>query len=161
MDFNRTSTLGILAIGVTVLIVSEAEASKVMCPVCGKVFPEGTQICPTDGTDLKLFGHSVKDEDAKKITVVNGDDGTWSIRSEGKEISKGTSTFDPTKKPKTIDFTPTEGGGKGDRFLGIYRLGKNARKLCFAPAGKDRPTEFSSTPENQQILVTFERVMSE
>jgi uncharacterized protein (TIGR03067 family) len=77
------------------------------------------------------------------------------------EISKGTSTFDPTKKPKTIDFTPTEGGGKGDQFLGIYQLGKGARKLCFAPAGKDRPTEFSSTPENQQILVEFERVKSE
>lgn len=112
-------------------------------------------------TTLSINGNKSKDEDAKKITVVNGDDGTWSIRSEGKEISKGTSAFDPTKKPKTIDFTPTEGGGKGDRFLGIYRLGKNARKLCFAPAGKDRPTEFSSTPENQQILVTFERVMSE
>jgi uncharacterized protein (TIGR03067 family) len=106
-------------------------------------------------------GNKAKDEDAKKITVVNGDDGTWSIRSEGKEISKGTSTFDPTKKPKTIDFTPTDGGGKGDHFLGIYLLGKNARKLCFGPAGKDRPTEFSSTPENQHILVEFERVKSE
>lgn len=112
-------------------------------------------------TTLSINGNKAKDADAKKITVVNGDDGTWSIRSEGKEISKGTSTFDPTKKPKTIDFTPTEGGGKGDQFLGIYQLGKNARKLCFSPAGKDRPTEFSSTPENQQILVTFERVESE
>lgn len=110
---------------------------------------------------LTINGDKAKDEDAKKITVVNGDDGTWSIHSEGKEISKGTSTFDPTKKPKTIDFTPTDGGGKGDQFLGIYQLGKNARKLCFAPAGKDRPTEFSSTPENQHILVTFERVKSE
>ncbi|MCR9296803.1 MAG: TIGR03067 domain-containing protein [bacterium] len=112
-------------------------------------------------TTLSINGNKAKDGDAKKFTVVNGDDGTWSIRSEGKEISKGTSTFDPTKKPKTIDFTPTEGGGKGDQFLGIYQLGKNARRLCFSLAGKDRPTEFSSTPENQQILVTFERVKSE
>ena len=65
------------------------------------------------------------------------------------------------KKPKTIDFTPTEGGGKGDQYLGIYELGEKTRKLCFAPSGKDRPTEFSSTPENQHILVTFERVKSE
>ena len=94
-------------------------------------------------------------------TVVNGDDGTWSVRSEGREISKGTSTFDPTKKPKTIDFTPTEGGGKGDQFLGLYQLQKNTRKLCFAPAGKGRPMGFSSTPENQHLLVTFERVKAD
>lgn len=93
--------------------------------------------------------------------MVNGDDGTWSVVSEGKEISEGTSTFDSTKKPKTIDFTPTEGGGKGDHFLGIYQLGKNTRKLCFAPSDKDRPTEFSSTAENQHILVTLKRVKSE
>lgn len=112
-------------------------------------------------TALTINGNKAKDEDAKKLTVVNDDKGTWNLRSGNMEISKGTSTFDPTKKPKTIDFTPTDGGGKGDQFLGIYQLGKNARKLCFAPAGKDRPTEFSSTPENQHILVEFERVKSE
>ena len=112
-------------------------------------------------TALEINGNKAKDEDANKITVVNGSDGTWSVRSEGKEISKGTSTFDPTKKPKTIDFTPTEGDAKGDLFLGIYKLGNNTRKLCFAPSGKDRPTEFSSTPDNQHILLTFERVKAE
>ena len=112
-------------------------------------------------TALETNGNKSKDEDVKKLTVVNGDDGTWSVRPEGKEISKGTSTFDPTQKPKTIDFTPTEGGGKGDQFLGVYELRKNVRKLCFAPSGKARPTEFSSTAENQHILVTFERVKSE
>lgn len=112
-------------------------------------------------TSLTINGNKAKDEDAKKITVVNGDDCTWIVRSEGKEISKGTSTFDPTKKPKTIDFTPTEGGGKGDQFFGIYQLGRNTRKLCLAPSGKNRPMKFSSTPENQHILVTFERVKSE
>ena len=112
-------------------------------------------------TALTVNGNEAVEEDARKITVVNGDDGTWSVRSEGNEISKGTSTFDPTKKPKTIDFTAAEGGGEGDRYLGIYQLGKDNRKLCFAPTGKDRPTEFSSTPENQHILVTFERIKSE
>ena len=97
------------------------------------------------------------EEDAKKLTVVNGLDGTWSLRSEDKEICKGTSTFDPTKKPKTIDFTITEGAGKGDQFLGIYELDENTRKLCFAPSGKERPTEFSSTPGYEHVLVTFVR----
>jgi uncharacterized protein (TIGR03067 family) len=89
--------------------------------------------------------------------VVNGDDGTWSLRSEGNEVAKGTSTIDPTKNPKTIDLLAIGGEGNGERYLGIYELGEKTRKLCFAPAGKNRPTEFLSTAANEHILVTFER----
>ena len=106
---------------------------------------------------LEVNGNKSSDEDARKLSVVNGPDGVWSLLSEGKEVAKGTNAFDPTKKPKTIDFTITEGGGKGNVHLGIYELGEKARKLCFAPTGKDRPTEFTSTPSNEHILVTFER----
>jgi len=106
---------------------------------------------------LEINGNKSNDEDAKKLSVVNGADGTWTIVSEGKEVAKGTNSFDPTKKPKTIDFTITEGGGKGNVHLGIYELGEKARKLCFAPPGKDRPTEFTSVPGSEHILVSFER----
>ena len=91
---------------------------------------------------LEVNGNKVKEEDAKKLTVVNDSDGTWSLRSEDKEVS-GTSTIDPTKKTKTIDFTVTEGEGKGNQYLGIYELGEKTRKLCFAEPEKGRPTEFS------------------
>jgi uncharacterized protein (TIGR03067 family) len=106
---------------------------------------------------LEVNGNKATAEDARKLTVVNGPDGTWSLLSEGKEISKGTSTIDPTKRPKALDFTPTEGEGKGNHFLGIYELGETTRKVCFAPPGKARPTEFTSTPGSEQVLVTFER----
>jgi uncharacterized protein (TIGR03067 family) len=106
---------------------------------------------------LTVNGNKSAEGDVKKLTVVNGSDGTWSLRSEGNEISKGTSTFNPTQSPKTIDFTPTEGGGKDSLFLGIYELGENTRKLCFAPMGKNRPAEFSSTADNQHVLVEFKR----
>ena len=109
---------------------------------------------------LEINGNKANAEDAKKLKVVNGSDGTWSLRSDDKETSKGTSTFDPTQKPKTIDFTVTDGGGKGEQYLGIYDLGENTRKLCFAPPGKKRPAEFSSAPDSEHILVTFERVHS-
>lgn len=106
---------------------------------------------------LEVNGNKAREEDARKLTVVNGSDGTWSLHSEGKEISKGTSTISPTTKPKTIDFTPTEGAGKGNEYLGIYELGEKTRKMCFAPPGKERPTEFASTPGSEHILVTFNR----
>jgi uncharacterized protein (TIGR03067 family) len=153
----RYSLFGLLVVGVLLTTIASADDAKDEAIKKDRERIEGTwQI-----TALEINGNKSKDEDVKKLTVVNGSDGTWSVRAEGKEISIGTSTFDPTQKPKTIDFTPTEGGGKGDQFLGIYELRKNVRKLCFAPQGKDRPTEFSSTSDNQHILVTFERVKAE
>ena len=107
---------------------------------------------------LELNGNKSKQEDVKKLTVVNRADGQWSLRSEDKVISGGTSQLDPTKKPKTIDFTPSEGDTKGQLHLGIYELGKGTRKLCFSTPGKERPTEFSSEVGSEHILVTFERV---
>jgi uncharacterized protein (TIGR03067 family) len=106
---------------------------------------------------LEVNGNKVMEADARKLTVVNGADGAWSLRSEDKEVSKGTSSIDPSKQPKTINFTPTVGEGKDQQYLGIYELGDKTRKLCFAPPGKDRPTAFSSVPGSQHILVSFQR----
>ena len=47
------------------------------------------------------------------------------------------------------------------KFLGIYELAEQTRKLCISPSGTDRPTEFTSTADNQQILVTFKRLDAE
>lgn len=106
---------------------------------------------------LEIGGKKSSDEDVRKLTVVNSIDGSWSLRSEGKEISKGITVIDPIKQPRTIDFTPTEGGGKGNLHLGIYELNEKTRRLCFTPPGQSRPTEFVSQPGTEQILVTFER----
>lgn len=95
-------------------------------------------------------------DEVKTIKVVNGDDGTWALLQDGKATQKGTSTFDPTKSPKEIDFTITEGDGKGEKFTGIYELGENSRKMCFSIGGK-RPTEFSSKPGSNNYLMIFER----
>ena len=43
---------------------------------------------------LEVNGNKAMEEDAKKLMVVNGTDGTWSLHSEGNEVSKGTSTID-------------------------------------------------------------------
>ena len=147
----------LLVVGTLVAAVASADDAKDKAIEKDRQRIEGTWQL----TALKINGNQSKEEDIQELRVFNGADGTWIVRSEGKEISKGTSTFDPTTKPKAIDFTSTGGGGKGEKFLGIYKLGKNTRKLCFAPSGEDRPTEFSSTPENQHILVTFKREEAE
>ncbi|MBX7102804.1 MAG: TIGR03067 domain-containing protein [Gemmataceae bacterium] len=109
------------------------------------------------GVMIEVNGGRLSDEDARQVMVVNGTDGTWVLHHKGKVISRGTSTFNPTKNPKTVDFTPTEGEGKGNSYLGIYELGESTRKMCFAPAGKKRPEAFTTTSGSEHILVRFER----
>ena len=107
---------------------------------------------------LEVDGNKSAEEDAKKITVVNEADGKWAIEVEGKVIARGTSEIDPTKKPKAVDLTMTEGDDKGQTFLGIYEFGDDTRKVCLAAAGKERPTEFSSTAGSGHILAVLKRV---
>jgi uncharacterized protein (TIGR03067 family) len=106
---------------------------------------------------LEVNGNKSPEEDARKITVVNGSDGTWTLRVDDKDLTKGTSTFDPTMKPKHIDFTATEGEGSGNHYKGIYEFTGKTRRMCFAPPGKERPAEFTTTTGSEHILVTFER----
>lgn len=49
---------------------------------------------------LDVNGNRVSDEDAKKITVVNGPDGTWTLFSDGKEVGKGTNSLNSGRQTR-------------------------------------------------------------
>jgi uncharacterized protein (TIGR03067 family) len=107
---------------------------------------------------LEVDGNKAGEEDAKKITVINEADGKWTIEADGKVVARGTSVIDPTKKPKTVDLTTTEGDDKGNTALGIYEIGDDTRKVCLATAGKERPTEFAAPSGSGHILAVLKRV---
>jgi uncharacterized protein (TIGR03067 family) len=65
----------------------------------------------------------------------------------------GTIKIDATKQPKEMDAVSTE----KEVMLGIYELNGDNYKVCFAPTGKPRPSEFASTPGSGQILQVWER----
>jgi len=108
--------------------------------------------------DLEVEGRRAMEEDIRKLSVVNGTDGTWSLRIDGREIANGNSTFDPLASPKTIDFTPIAGEKKGELYLGIYELGPRVRRLCFSNPGKPRPDGFATRLGDGRFLVTLERL---
>ena len=73
-------------------------------------------------------------------------------------IQVGTQKLDPSKSPKTIDVTMTEGPSKGTVMLGIYEIDGDTLKVCFDPHGKKRPTEFKSAPGSQTFVNVHKRV---
>lgn len=148
----KTLLLSFLTVGVVLVSMGYADEAQDDMKLI-----EGTWVI----TELVFNGNMAKEDDFKKISVVNGADGTWSLRVEGKEISRGTNVFDPTKTPKTIDFYPTDDEGRDKKYIGIYELGEKTRKLCVVEAGKDRPNEFDSPKDSERILITFERMKAE
>jgi uncharacterized protein (TIGR03067 family) len=107
---------------------------------------------------LEIDGNKTDEQDAKKITVVNEADGKWRLEVDGKVIARGTSEIDPTKKPKAIDLTGTEGDDKGKTVLGIYEIGDDERKVCYAKAGMERPDDFSAPAGSGRILAVLKRL---
>jgi len=75
---------------------------------------------------------------------------------DGKAIS-GAFKVDATKKPKTMDMTPSEGRYKDKTLLGIYELDGDTLKICFAEPGKDRPTDFTSKAGSGVVLAIHKR----
>ena len=83
-----------------------------------------------------------------KHTVKKGDD----------VLQVGTQKLDPSKSPKTIDVTMTEGPSKGTVMLGIYEIDGDTLKVCFDSEGKKRPTEFKSVSGSQTFVNVHKRV---
>ena len=99
-------------------------------------------------------GKKTPQEDAKKITLsIQGR--KFILRKDGEIISEGTMTLDASKKPRAIDETITAGPNKGKVFSAIYEIDEEQHRICFAAAGKERPTTFSSG--NGQLLQVWRR----
>src|SRR6058998_2221267 len=89
--------------------------------------------------------------------------GTWRLISameDGKSLTedkvKQTTIVikdDATKKPKQMDTVSTE----KEVMLGIYELEGDGYRVCFAPVGKPRPSEFTSKSGSGGILQVWER----
>ena len=113
---------------------------------------------------IEANGNTNADPVVARVTVVNGLDGKWSMLANGKIIAEGTSTIDPTSRPKTIELKSSRGSvenARGTHYRGIYEVHETTRRICFVPADKPVPESFAGGRETGQILVTFERVAFE
>jgi len=100
-------------------------------------------------------GDKHPDDEAQALFRSMKDD-KYTIYQFKKVIGKGTFKLDASKKPKTIDAATTV-GGRELTLLGIYELDQDTLKLCFAPPGKPRPTDFTSKKGSEHRLSVWER----
>ena len=99
-------------------------------------------------------GNALPEEKVKQTTIVfKGDTFRFPGSAEYATSKDGTIKLDENKTPKEMDAISTE----KEVMLGIYRVEENGYKVCFAPAGKPRPTEFSSTAGSGYILQSWQR----
>ena len=101
-------------------------------------------------------GKQMPAEEARKIKLTFDNEGRWKVELDGKIVGEGTAKIDPSRRPRTIDYTFTKGGGNGARFIAIYELDGDSYRHCGVLKGV-RPSEFSSRPGSGQTLTLFRR----
>jgi uncharacterized protein (TIGR03067 family) len=70
-----------------------------------------------------------------------------------------THKLDPTKSPKTMDMTITEGPAEGQTYHAIYELTGDRLMICrHVDPGKERPTTFATTPDSKLMLIVWKRL---
>lgn len=124
----RIHALLVLAVGLLIAAdTKNDEAKKELKKLAGSyVMVSG------ESTAEKLSEERIKDA---KMTI----EGEKYTASFGGDSVTGTLKVDPTKTPKEIDATDSE----GRTILGIYKFDKEQLTVCFAPPDKERPKEFS------------------
>jgi len=72
-------------------------------------------------------------------------------------MEAGTQDLDPSKTPKLMDVTVTDGETKGKKQLAIYEIDGDKCRLCFAQHDStDRPTKFE-TKDSENMLFELKR----
>ena len=105
----------------------------------------------------EVDGKKSSEEWIKDVIATNDGSGAFSVRRGDKMIAEATVQLDPTKKPKTVDVTFTEGEHKGQTVLGIYEIERDAFRVCVARPGDERPTDFSAKAGSGRTLIVYKR----
>jgi uncharacterized protein (TIGR03067 family) len=113
---------------------------------------EGTWLPST----AELGGEKFPDEVRKSIKLVIVDD-KYTV-TVGKNPDRGTVKLDPSKKPKEMDITGTEGPNKGKTIPAIYERNGDTLRICYDLSGKSHPAEFKTTAGTQLFLVEYKRL---
>ncbi len=86
------------------------------------------------------------DEHGWEPTVTFTGDAFVVTLADGSVPIAGTFKLDPTRSPKTVDWSDSIGEDAGKTLLAIYALEGDRLVFCAAYPGDARPTEFKTRP---------------
>jgi uncharacterized protein (TIGR03067 family) len=92
---------------------------------------------------------------AKVVSVIRGGQVT---ETAGDQVQESVLRVDPSAEPRAVDCTMVSGKNAGVTYLGIYEFRGDELRLCYALAGRPRPTGFSSEPGSGHYLAAFRRL---
>jgi uncharacterized protein (TIGR03067 family) len=79
-------------------------------------------------------------------------------RGEAKPVYQATFQIDPTKSPKTIDYTQIiESKTQGRIIPGIYEIEGDTLRVCRTTGSNVRPTEYSAAARSGHVLLVLKR----
>ena len=97
------------------------------------------------------------DTTLRNATVSFAVDGKFTIKFADATRGEGTYKVDPSKNPKTMDYTLNIGSNKGKLQEGIYALEGDILKICGSTPDKPRPKKFSAKADSGQVLLELKR----
>jgi len=81
----------------------------------------------------------------------------YTLTKGGKALERATLTDDPSKQPKALDLTFTQGDAKGQTLTCIYEVTGDTLRIAWSEPGKPRPTEFANRAGLRQDLWELQR----
>jgi uncharacterized protein (TIGR03067 family) len=99
------------------------------------------------GSPLDEFKNATVTIEGEKFTTKAGD----------KLLRAGTLKADPSKDPKTIDVTYTDGELQGKTRLGLYKVEGDTWTIFTGLEGKDRPTELATKSGEGTVRLVLKR----
>jgi uncharacterized protein (TIGR03067 family) len=107
----------------------------------------------------KVDAATLNGEDATgafKEAVLTIEEGKYKVVFAGMSDT-GTLKLDPSRTPKLMSITGTDGPSKGKTLPAVYEIDGDTLKVCYTLDGQDPPTEFKSTADNKTLLVKYKR----
>lgn len=141
----RTIGIGVVLLALTGTGIAQ-DAKKEMAR------PEGEWTMESGEIDGQAMPEDMR-KTAKRVVKY----GETTVTVGGQMFMKAKFVVDPSKKPKTIDYTMTGGPTEGKTQLGIYELDGETVKFCFSAPGKDRPTDFTTKAGSGRTLSVWKR----
>jgi uncharacterized protein (TIGR03067 family) len=108
---------------------------------------------------MTVGGMKLSDDEAQTLfRSVEGE--RYVVSRFSKPVGKGAFKIDATKTPRTIDSTPEGPAAQAGTIRGIYEFEGDTLRICNAPPGKPRPTDFEAKPASGHTLTVWTREKS-